>query len=581
MAMRITTKMMQNTSIRNLNVNKQRQEQLTNQMATGKKITRPSDDPVTAIRALKLNASLDKIDQYYERNSKDARSWLDLTDKAIDTVANILGGDDGMRALITQAISEYNEKKDISAIVKDLVSLAEEVYSVGNADSAGRTLFTGYRTDLPLAFIADKTEQYKITEQFTNLDLDKMTYVGTGCLKELNDGNFNSKDQATNDYLMNTTEYDVTTNEIYRFRLAYKNTDVVKEKMVEKIDPATGRPEIGPDGKPVMEVAKDPNTGQTIYEPNIKFEFGDFDKKNGTTIYSINPVYDDSVTPPQQIPTKDIKFFESGTEEAYMTVVNDPDAVVYIASTGELLLGSNVKQNVSELTHDTEIRISYEKTNWKKNDLDPVHYFYTERKHEIQDRWLEYNKNFLEDPTASGKQIIEYDIGNNQTIRVNTTADELFTHDIGRDIEELNRMVDDASTIEANLGVISDLIDSGKYEGDDLKQLELEKAALEKAKTYTRDKVTARLKELLTVFDGYIENVSTATTNCGSRGSRLTLIQNRLGTQQTNYKELVSENEDADYAELTVQLGSVKMTYEAALSSISYVMQTSLLDYIR
>ncbi len=142
-------------------------------------------------------------------------------------------------------------------------------------------------------------------------------------------------------------------------------------------------------------------------------------------------------------------------------------------------------------------------------------------------------------------------------------------------------MVDDASTIEANLGVISDLIDSGKYEGDDLKQLELEKAALEKAKTYTRDKVTARLKELLTVFDGYIENVSTATTNCGSRGSRLTLIQNRLGTQQTNYKELVSENEDADYAELTVQLGSVKMTYEAALSSISYVMQTSLLDYIR
>ncbi len=550
-------------------------------MATGKKITRPSDDPVTAIRALKLNASLDKIDQYYERNSKDARSWLDLTDKAIDTVANILGGDDGMRALITQAISEYNEKKDISAIVKDLVSLAEEVYSVGNADSAGRTLFTGYRTDLPLAFIADKTEQYKITEQFTNLDLDKMTYVGTGCLKELNDGNFNSKDQATNDYLMNTTEYDVTTNEIYRFRLAYKNTDVVKEKMVEKIDPATGRPEIGPDGKPVMEVAKDPNTGQTIYEPNIKFEFGDFDKKNGTTIYSINPVYDDSVTPPQQIPTKDIKFFESGTEEAYMTVVNDPDAVVYIASTGELLLGSNVKQTVSELTHDTEIRISYEKTNWKKNDLDPIHYFYTERKHEIQDRWLEYNKNFLEDPTASGKQIIEYDIGNNQTIRVNTTADELFTHDIGRDIEELNRMVDDASTIEANLGVISDLIDSGKYEGDDLKQLELEKAALEKAKTYTRDKVTARLKELLTVFDGYIENVSTATTNCGSRGSRLTLIQNRLGTQQTNYKELVSENEDADYAELTVQLGSVKMTYEAALSSISYVMQTSLLDYIR
>ena len=83
MAMRITTKMMQNTSLRNLNINKARQEMLTNQMSTGKKITRPSDDPVIAIRALKLNSSLDKIDQYYEKNAADAASWLELTDAAI------------------------------------------------------------------------------------------------------------------------------------------------------------------------------------------------------------------------------------------------------------------------------------------------------------------------------------------------------------------------------------------------------------------------------------------------------------------------------------------------------------------
>ena len=53
MAMRITTKMMQNTSIRNLNVNKRYQEKLTNQMATGKKITRPSEDR----KSTRLNSS--------------------------------------------------------------------------------------------------------------------------------------------------------------------------------------------------------------------------------------------------------------------------------------------------------------------------------------------------------------------------------------------------------------------------------------------------------------------------------------------------------------------------------------------
>lgn len=570
MAMRITTKMMQNTSIRNLNVNKQRQEMLTNQMATGKKITRPSDDPVTAIRALKLNASLDKIEQYHERNAQDAQSWLDLTDKAIDTAADIIGGDDGMRTLLVQAANSYNENQEINAIVADLVSLAEEYYSVGNADSAGRSLFTGYRTDLPLTFIEDKEELYKITEQLTNLDMDKMTYVGTGCLKELNEGNFNSKDAAGTDYLMNTTEYDVTTNDIYRFRLAYKNTDVVEPQ--KELD-ADGNPILDADGKPVY---KTDANGNILYTSNIKFEYGDFNKGGKTTIYSANPVYDEAGN---KI-SKDIKVFASGTEEAYMAAVNDPNAVVYIASTGELLLGSNVKQAISEQEHDVEMRISYEKTNWQKGDLDPVHYFYAERKHEKQDRWLKYNENFL-DPEKNERQIIEYDIGNNQTIRVNTTADELFTHDIGRDIEELKRMVDDDTTIAANIKVIQGLIDSGKYEEDDLKQLELQKAALEKAKTYSKDKINAYLGRLITAFDGYNQEVSIASTSNGSRGSRLELIQNRLSTQKTNYKELVSENEDADYAELTVQLASIKQTYDAALSSISYVMQTSLLDYIR
>lgn len=581
MAMRITTKMVQNTSIRNLNINKQRQEKLTNQMATGKKITRPSDDPVTAIRALKLNSSLDKIDQYYERNSEDAKSWLELTEKAIGTAASLLGDTTGMNYKLNQISNTYLEKSDELAIVTELVSYVKEYYSVGNADSAGRSLFTGYRTDLPLVFKEPKTENYKIIEQRTKLDMNKMTYVATGCLRELNEGNFNSTDASGNP-LMNTTEYDVSTNEIYRFRLAYDNLDVVKEQQTQQVD-ANGRPMFDANGNPMMVTVMDPNdpTGtRALYEPNVKFEFGDFGSAFGTTIYSVNAVYDNSTVPPTKV-SNDIQCFANATEEAYMTVVNDPDAVVYIASTGELLLGDNVKQNVAELESDVEIRLGYEKSEWKEGDLDPVHYFYTERKHPTQDRQLIYNDHFLEDASPSGKQIIEYDIGNNQTIRVNTTADELFTHDVGRDIYELQSMADEKTIIFTNLNKIKSMIESGEYIEGDLQRLELQKAALEKANTYINDKVKLRMGELITNFKGYLEQVNTASVNCGSRGSRLNLIQNRLGTQQENYEELVSRNEDADYAELATQLASIKTSYDAALSSISYVMQTSLLDYIR
>ena len=69
-------------------------------------------------------------------------------------------------------------------------------------------------------------------------------------------------------------------------------------------------------------------------------------------------------------------------------------------------------------------------------------------------------------------------------------------------------------------------------------------------------------------------------TDVGSRESRLKLVQNRLSAQQTNFEELVSDNEDADVTELAIQLNSVELTYQAALSSISYVMKTTLLDFI-
>jgi flagellar hook-associated protein 3 FlgL len=269
--------------------------------------------------------------------------------------------------------------------------------------------------------------------------------------------------------------------------------------------------------------------------------------------------------------------YSSNTDDAaYKSVIGDDNAnnITYIASSGEILLGSAVQNRLANLSSDTQIRVTYDKSEWQKDDLDPIHYFYTQK------NGIEYNENFLEDPTASGKQIIEYDIGNNQSIRVNTTADEVFTHDMGRDADEVIEMLNEYSSIEDSLSTVQSLIDSEQYKDGDLTKLETEKAALEKAKTFIGDKINSRCSALLTDCDNYAERTQLAETNCGSRGSRLDLIKNRLSVQQTNFEELVSENEDADYTDLAIQLKSIELTYEAALSSISYVMQTTLLDFI-
>ena len=55
-SMRITNKIMQNNNLANINTNKILQDKLSTQMSSEKKISRPSDDPVVAIRALRLRS---------------------------------------------------------------------------------------------------------------------------------------------------------------------------------------------------------------------------------------------------------------------------------------------------------------------------------------------------------------------------------------------------------------------------------------------------------------------------------------------------------------------------------------------
>ncbi len=648
MAMRITTKMMQSTSLRNLNTNKYRQENLVNQMSTGKKITRPSDDPVIAIRSLKLNSTVDKIDQFYEKNAADADSWLDLTRSALSTVMDVLKD---VRSDILKARSNYNQVKDRDAVIKNLKMAIDEIYSTGNADSAGRSVFTGYRTDMPLSLKTDKKELNTITEQFFNNTIDKINFVYAGDLSTINEGNFKQVSDSVN-------KDNIFDADIYRKRLAYDNIDIKQkldadgkplvpaeyesnidigymsdawvngnsanlttgsisayttidtsimpnEAVVKLTDAATGnvvevRVPQGKDSDAATSIVD--STGAAATMPaGVKVAFdedgtiritndntvpketasiGSSVKRNADGEYEVT--FDKKFKTSLEIDPKN--FYPTGTNDAYKSVISDPNAISYIAETGEVLFGDAIAKRLMELPADKELRVTYDKTNWKKNDLDPVHYFYTERAGKTasgKDKTLVYNENFLTDPSKNGKQIIEYDVGNNQTLRVNTTADEAFTHDMGRDMQEVIAMLEEYERYETSKNEIEKMIESGKYKDtDDELLLKRQKEALEEAMTRVGDKISKRCDKLIANCDGYSERAQLAETDCGARMSRLAMVENRLSMEQTNFEELVSINEDADYTDLVIQLKSIEMTYNAALSSISYVMQTSLLDFI-
>ena len=518
--MRITTKVIQNNSLSNINTNKILQDRLNNQMSTEKKINRPSDDPVIAIRALRLRTNVSQVTQFYEKNIPDAASWMKVTEDALSTVSEVVTD------MIKQVQTGANEKltsTDRQTVLDALKELRNEVYATGNADYAGRSVFTGYRTESTLKFTADTTAKYSITEQLTQDNIDSITYVNSGNLNSLNDTNYNATGNAA------IKEQDVAASSIYRIRLSYSNVD--------------GAADYDTGTKPVLSVY---NTTTKTFDP-----------------------------------TEAKVVSASSTPNPY-TNVGDDDVVV-IRETGEMLLGRNVYSKLmanaddpTTAVNETEIRVTYQKSDWKKDDLRPEHYFACTDSTDTTKAAINYNQDYL--TGTQDRQVIEYDVGLNQAIRVNTTADEIFQHSIGRDVDDMIASMQDVVDMEKTVSKL-EKIEAGA-EGADKTAAQNQLDAANKALTLLKEKSQKLFEGNITKMQGHLDTVNYAVTTAGTRSKKLTLIQNRLMSQKTNFETLQADNENADLTDVAIELSSAELTYQAALMATGKIMQTSLMNYI-
>ena len=205
--MRITNRMMMTQTLNNVNKSKYNLSTAENQMSTEKKITRPSDDPIIAIRALSLRASLSDIDQYLNHNIPDAESWIDVTESAMNNMDSILSD---IYQYCNQGASDQFTETDRSAIIDVLKQYKNALYSEADTNYAGRYCFSGYKTDSAFTFLTsvDAKKEYEITQKFTVDDISK-TEVMKNSVNISNVGHISAGD---------TPE----TRSVYRFRLAYE-----------------------------------------------------------------------------------------------------------------------------------------------------------------------------------------------------------------------------------------------------------------------------------------------------------------------------------------------------------------------
>ena len=164
--MRITNGIMINNSLNNISRNKALSDKLNTQLATTKKIQRPSEDPIVAIRALRLRSTYNEIEQYLDKNIPDARSWMESTQEAIESINSVLTD---ITYYCNQGVNGYNTVDERNTLITTLTQLRNQIYADGDANLVDRTIFTGYKTDSLLTFGEDEPEtSYTITEEFNS-----------------------------------------------------------------------------------------------------------------------------------------------------------------------------------------------------------------------------------------------------------------------------------------------------------------------------------------------------------------------------------------------------------------------------
>ena len=109
------------------------------EIATGVRFRRSSQAPADAASYLRNQRSLNRLSQL-ERNSSNARLWLDTADTALQ---DAVGSATRARTLGVQGANDINSPEARAAIAADLRQIADEMITLSNTTVNGRPIFAG------------------------------------------------------------------------------------------------------------------------------------------------------------------------------------------------------------------------------------------------------------------------------------------------------------------------------------------------------------------------------------------------------------------------------------------------------
>lgn len=140
--MRITQGMLSNNMLRNLSNSYTNLDKYLNQLSTGKKINKPSDDPVVAMKGMGYRTQITEVEQF-QRNTNEVNNWMDNSDAALDKATKAL---QKMRELAVQASNDTYDKEQRINIMEEVNQLKEHLIDIANTKVNDKYIFNGTNT---------------------------------------------------------------------------------------------------------------------------------------------------------------------------------------------------------------------------------------------------------------------------------------------------------------------------------------------------------------------------------------------------------------------------------------------------
>lgn len=143
--MRVTQNMISNNMLRHLSNSYAEMGKTMDQLTTGKKINKPSDDPVTVMKGMNYRSEVSRIEQY-KRNTGEVHNWMDNTDAALGQATQAL---QKLRELAIQASNDSYSSEERNSIATEAEEIKQHLIGIANTKVNDKYIFNGAKTSEP------------------------------------------------------------------------------------------------------------------------------------------------------------------------------------------------------------------------------------------------------------------------------------------------------------------------------------------------------------------------------------------------------------------------------------------------